>query len=68
MEQFFSLGFTALIIATGFAYMVKGPQAAGKVFTWPFRALWNLFLSLVGGALVSTGNAIKPNKKKKKRP
>ena len=67
MDQFFSLGLIALIVATGFAYMVKGPQAAGKVFTWPFRALWNLFLSLVGGTLVSTGNAIKP-KKKKKRP
>jgi hypothetical protein len=67
MEQLFSFGLVILIMATGFAFMIGGSKSAGKVFTWPFRTIWNLFLSLVGGALVSTGNAIKP-KKKKRRP
>lgn len=60
MTGFFSLGFTGLIVASGFAWMFKGPKAAWSVFSWPFKAGFKLSRKMMGGLLVSIGNAIKP--------
>lgn len=49
------------IVVVGLAYMVGGPNSAGRVFLWPLRIGFRLLRWAIGGALVALGNAIRGN-------
>ncbi len=47
------------LVLVGIAMMVRGPQAAATVFTWPFRTGFRLLRRMIGGLLIAVGEFIR---------